>query len=480
MTRGRRWSLADALLACLLVVPLPAQTPSPSDEFNASTQHLIGIRGKMRISLEELPNYTCRMETRRAHLGAKAREKLEKKIEKLEQRAEGASWMSREEVEAANIDIPLDALDIVALEVAFIDSKELYAFPGSRRFEERSLAGMIGHGTVATGAYAGHARTLFINGAAVFTYIGEEVIQGQRVRRYDYTVDASSSGFSITNQGETAVVPYHGSFWASIDTDELRRLIVRGNDIPYRVGVDEFETRVDYQTLELDQKPFIVPQRSRLTMSLSNSVESVNETEYMNCRSFVTSSELSFDDSSARFFAESVEEVEDVELPVGLSLPVRLTTAIDSETARVGTPIQAELTKDVRYDGNSVVPKGALLSGRLRRFEFYDGLNAHHVVGIEFVDLSFDAGRKRAPLYVALEHVVAQSVQRAGPSPAVKIQIRQGIGELPDVRRTTIETYRGREMPGVGSFFVTGKAFRLKPGVLMTWKTIARADVSGE
>ena len=35
------------------------------------------------MSLEELPNYTCRIEIRRAHLGVKAREKIAKQIEKL-------------------------------------------------------------------------------------------------------------------------------------------------------------------------------------------------------------------------------------------------------------------------------------------------------------------------------------------------------------------------------------------------------------
>ena len=63
----------------------------------------------------------------------------------------------------------------------------------------------------------------------------------------------------------------------------------------------EFATQIDYQTLQLGSKPFIVPRRTRLSMLLSTGVESVNETRFTDCRSFVGTSTLSFDDYTARF-----------------------------------------------------------------------------------------------------------------------------------------------------------------------------------
>ena len=72
------------------------------------------------MSLEELPNYTCRIEIRRAHLGVKAREKIAKQIEKLrgQELARTRTAAPGATVELANINIPLDAADSVALEVA--------------------------------------------------------------------------------------------------------------------------------------------------------------------------------------------------------------------------------------------------------------------------------------------------------------------------------------------------------------------------
>lgn len=463
---------AVALCGWFLAAPILAQTPPPSPYLEEDVRHLIGIQNRMRISLEQLPNYTCRMEIRRAHIGVEAREKIAKQIEK--QQARLPSARPDQQVELANIDIPLDAADVVALEVAIIGRQELYAFPDSTRFEDRPLAGMIGHGTVATGSFAGHARNIFVNGAAVTKYVGEEVIDDQPVRRYDYEVEMFRSGYSVTNQGQTATVPYHGSFWAAADTDELRRMTVRADDIPAYVGIDDFTTQVDYQTLQLDSQPFIVPQRSRLSMMLSTGVESISETEYADCRSFVGSSTLSFDASAPEtFYVERVEEVQQLELPAGLRLPIRLTTSIDSETARVGTLVEAELTRDVEIEAGSVIPHGTLLSGRLRQFEFYRGEAAYYVLGIEFHELMFDSGKKRADLSLALERLAETTrIQQHAPTPVKRTDVSRGIGNQPTVTRTTVETYNGRRIPGVGVFYVSGREFEIKPGLQMTWRTV--------
>lgn len=297
-----------ALCAWIWVAPVLAQTPPPSPLLEEQVRHLIGIQNRIRGSLKQQPNYTCQMGIRRAHLGAKAREKLAKKIEKLPENDGGAALRSLRqggrELEVARLYIPMDAADEVALEVAIIDGKELYAFPDSARFEDRPLATMIGHGTVSTGSFAGHVRSIFVNHAGRIEYAGEELLGDERVRRYDYEVDLFRSGYSVSNEGQNAVVPYFGSFWAAADSDELRRLTVRADDVPDYVGVDEFTTQIDYQTLQLNSEDFIVPLRARLTMLLSTGVESVNETEYRGCRSFVGSSTLSFDDSTSQFYVE--------------------------------------------------------------------------------------------------------------------------------------------------------------------------------
>ncbi len=274
------------------------------------------------------------------------------------------------------------------------------------------------------------------------------------------------------------MVPYLGSFWAAADTDELRRMTVRAEDIPSYVGIDDFTTQIDYQTLQLDSQPFIVPRRSRLSMMLSTGVESISETEYADCRSFVGSSTLSFDASSPEiYYVEKAEEVENIALPAGLRLPIRLTSAIDSETARVGTPVEAELTRDVQIGSGITAPQSSTLSGRLRQFEYSPGDAGHYVLGIEFHELTFDSGKKRADLSLALERLAETTrVQQNAPAPVTRTEVAKGIGSMPTVTRTTVETYTGRALPGVGVFYVRGRKFELKPGLEMTWRTVAAGN----
>jgi hypothetical protein len=209
-------------------------------------------------------------------------------------------------------------------------------------------------------------------------------------------------------------------------------------------------------------------------MLLSTGVESISETEYADCRSFVGSSTLSFDESTPEtFYVERVEEVQQIVLPPGLRLPIRLTTAIDSETARVGTLVEAELTRDVEIGPGLTAPQGALLSGRLLQFEFYEADAGYYVVGIQFRELTFDAGKKRADLSLALESVAGTTrVQQYGPTPVISTNLSSGVnGNMGTIARRTVETYEGRELPGVGVFYIRGGKFRLKPGLDMIWGT---------
>jgi hypothetical protein len=53
----------------------------------------------------------------------------------------------------------------------------------------------------------------------------------------------------------------------------------------------------------------------------------------------------------------------EVTIPAGTSLPLRLTTAVASDTSRVEDPISAELTNPVMIDGREVLPAGAKVTG---------------------------------------------------------------------------------------------------------------------
>src|SRR5258706_13388334 len=52
-------------------------------------------------------------------------------------------------------------LDTLRLEVALVGPKELFAWPGAKKFEDMELSDMVGRGAIGNGAFALHARAVF-------------------------------------------------------------------------------------------------------------------------------------------------------------------------------------------------------------------------------------------------------------------------------------------------------------------------------
>lgn len=243
--------------ALLCAAPVAAQSP-------VDRAALDRLQSRVSESLYELPDYTCRLDIRRAELEPKARRK-----------------------------ISLDNAKIISLEVAIIDHKEHYALAGSPNFSDLPPSQLVGDGLVSTGAFAAYARDILVNRVGTIRYAGEEVIGEEPALRYDYNVDLSRSRYHVTNNGQSAIVPYRGSLWATTDGDVLLRLTVHVDELPPYVGVKRITTQIDYQTALLEDHSLIVPKQTRVSMILSDGGESVNETRFTNCRSFDASSTLS-------------------------------------------------------------------------------------------------------------------------------------------------------------------------------------------
>src|SRR5690349_7792012 len=91
------------------------------------------IREKMSDVLLRQPNYTC-TET----------------VERTSQTPAGRSIVG----------------DTLRLEVALVDGKEMFAWPGSKEFEDRKLRDLVPTGMFGNGNFAIYARILFLSNVA--------------------------------------------------------------------------------------------------------------------------------------------------------------------------------------------------------------------------------------------------------------------------------------------------------------------------
>jgi hypothetical protein len=123
-------------------------------------------------------------------------------------------------------------VDALHLEVAVVDGKELFSWPGERAFKDRDLRELAPTGAIGNGSFALHARSLFLGGVAQITFRGEEDVDGRHLVRYDYSVPQFLSGYRIRIGHLEGVAGYRGSFWADPETLDLVQLDVEAIDIP--------------------------------------------------------------------------------------------------------------------------------------------------------------------------------------------------------------------------------------------------------
>jgi hypothetical protein len=379
---------------------------------------LANIKDKMKQNLRQIPNYTC-LET----------------IERS-RRMPRSLVISKDGGPG-----PFRPQDIVRLEVAEVEGKEFFARPGARSFEETrpwlfARGGMMGNGTFAMLTHA-----IFASEIATYHFAGQENVEGRDLLRYDFQVSYISSGYTIiTNLGQ-AIVAYYGSFWADQQNWQAVRVDIRVDEIPPRLGIADATTRIDYARVRIGSSDVLLPQSAQQTFRQFSDYESRNRIEFTHCNQYGAESVISFDGETSG----SSAAVNRVELPAGLALAVGLETPLDLEAARVGDLISGKVQVDVKHKGVVIVPKGALVTGRLRRLEKYTGESPYFVVGLEFTELDFPGNRAR--FFAELQQITTPSgLQR-------------------------IAKMATPHLPGVGTFSVRGGGLRLAAGLRMVWRT---------
>jgi hypothetical protein len=391
------------------------------------TVNLSRIRQKAVENLSHLPDYTCLEDIQRSW------------------RAFGARR--------------LVLLDRLRYEVAHVGGRELYSWPGAGKLGEAGLDVMVGTGVIGTGAFRMRTRSVLLSKGSVFHYAGEETLDGRRALRYDYQIPLLTTTHTITNGGRTARVAYHGSFWVDAATFQVMRLTAESDNIPPPLGVSSAFTQVDYEETPIAGRSFLLPRRAEQRMGFPGIGESRNVTQFTDCRKYSATSVISFEPPPEETQAGKPAVFVENELPAGLLLPIQLETPIDSDSSAVGDPIQARLETDVVHEGETVAPGGALVLGRVRRLERLRDNTGIFLVGLEFRELEYAGHRVR------FQAELKSTDQRRGLTQKLEKWELDGRPYSASIQ----------ELPGVGSFYMTGARVQLPRGFRMLWRTQSTA-----
>ena len=248
------------LAACLMTGAVAALAASEADKIRFAR-----IRSHMSDNLERLPNFTCTETIERSERAAKSRR--------------------------------FQLLDTLRLEVAMVNGKELFAWPGSGKFDDREMSEIIGGGTSGNGNFGIHARAIFLGGTATFAYLGEVEREESRVYRYSYRVPALFSGYMIRSGPAKGIAGYHGYFEADTETlDVLALDVIADEEIPPHLQILEAATRMRYRRMRIGEGEFLLPESSEISLTGYSGVESRNRVHLNGCKQYGTESTIRFDD----------------------------------------------------------------------------------------------------------------------------------------------------------------------------------------
>jgi len=331
----------------LAALCLRAQTPL-SPDLDALTK----IRTRMIFNLKHQPNYTC--------------------VETIERSSR------------AKLTNKLKIVDTLRLEVALVDGQELFAWPGAKKFEDSDLSKMVTTGAIGNGNFGTHAQALFTTRSATFHYLGEEDFQGKKAIRFDYNVPLILSGYRIRVSKASAIVGYHGSFYADPATFDMERIEVMADDIPPELLLTSAEDKIDYAITRIGESDFLLPAQSELSMIGLAGGEERNHVKFTSCRQFSGESVVTFGDAPPSEPSAAPIPTREFDLPTGLTVELATTREIDLQTAAVGDHVDARVNRDVKQKGEIVIPKGAKATGRIVRLEKYDN---YSILGLEFPEI---------------------------------------------------------------------------------------------
>ncbi len=395
------------LVLLALLSPLAAQNPEGKRPELAS---LYQARRKMTEALDHLPDITClALIDRSVRLPSKRRPVIS---------------------------------DRIRLEVAFIGLTEMFAWPGSTKFEYSSWGEMVETGASGFGSFASGLHSILRSAGVRFDYSGERNLAGRPSFRFDFQVPVLESEYLVNIRGRQAKVPYSGSLWVDRDTQDVQRLEVRAE--PVGLPFLSVGDATDYARMGIGFEDFLFPARAEQIIVDSDGNEYRNVTRFDNCRQYTVESSVSFHAPDEQV-QQPKRQGNEVELPAGVDLEVRLESAISFEDSAVGDLVTARIDRPVQAQG-IVLSKGTILTGRIRRLEQVSQPELHFVVGLEFDFL--DSGDARVRLNARL----------VGPPLKVWEVLPRGL----DIDNSE---------PRFGVFRVHSAHLNLRKGFKMIWRT---------
>ena len=364
---------------------------------------------------------------------------------------------------SSDLDEPRESEDRMRVEVALVEGRERYSWPGTDSFEATSLAELAGYGVSSSGEFGPHARGMFLSTESLIRPMDEGANGGDGTRRFEYQVPEEASTYWLERSGLRTRVGYHGTFLADRDTNEVVQLEIRADDPSGASGFLSTSAVIDLVRAGIGGVETLLPTRAVVKARTTDGVKSENTHVYSECRVFRAESTISFDvrtrsHDTAAGRAESA-------IAAGIELRIESTGPFRSEELAAGDTFDAVLTHDVYVGSELVASKGAPMRGRIRQVEWLLFPGSRAMISLELTGVETISGTV-ANIYATLERI-----DRAPPMQRLTT-VESFAAPTRDVQFARYFDLVRPQLPGFGSFYVLGRRFEVRPGMRMMWRTI--------
>lgn len=346
--------------------------------------------------------------------------------------------------------------DRLRLEVAIVNNNNVYSWVGAPRFEEDAFRKVAGRGPLSSGDFGAFLAQIFSR--ATIRFQQEEVVDSRRLLSYSYEMPLDRSGYNVLTDQGWRLTAFSGELVLDPEASDIARLTLRTAELPENGAACQAISEVDYGRTEIHDRMILMPRETRLHMLRHDGSETLNLTNYGNCREYSSKSrvlpEAPHNDSGATT-PPGGQPQPFSSIPPGLHFTCRIVTAIDSDTAAAGDPIEAVLRSPLRDKHKAILaPAGARIRGRLVHFERRLEALEYFQIGVQWESL--EVAGQEVPLIAVLDPPEIQSLIQASRA-----------------RRLTL--FQDDPSSGIGTFFFFREQhIRLKQ-IDSGWTTISPA-----
>lgn len=364
-------------------------------------------------------------------------------------------------------------LDVLRLEVTVAGNKEVFSWPDGKVFEDYDPTRYIAGGMLATGEFAADLRSIFLNRDVALQPVAADSHSG--TLDFRYTIPVFATGFVVSNGSAHATVGTSGIVRLDPHTLDIVELEAKAQDIPVALGINSVSTRVVYTSIRLGDTVLILPSAAETAMTLFTGEEKRNVVAFSHWRQFTAESQLRFDTEGGATSTAPPPPKPRKALPADLTIVSRLRTAIDTDKAAVGDVVEAEVEKDVTDNKEIVIPRGTILTGRIRRLERQQSRVPYLVLAVELSTAGING--VPVPVYATLKDVeLRKGMSRKPPGSRTRQTSTELLGQG-RLEQFEVDEYIDRSLLNIASFYIQGNVPRIEPGLKFTWVTQSPRDV---